>query len=53
MLKPYAVFSFANFVDAKLSLAGAHFFLSFQLVVDALTFCQWPLSSRLQQKHST
>ena len=43
----HAVFSFADFVDAKLSLTSAQFFLMFELVVDALAFCHRSLTSRL------
>ena len=48
--KTYTIFSFADFVDAKLSLASAHVFLVFQLMMDTLTFRHWPLTSQL---HST
>jgi len=50
MLATYAISSFADFVDAELTLASTHVFLSLELMVDALTFCHWPLAPRLHSQ---
>jgi len=49
-LTTYAVFSFANFVDAELSLTSTQFFLVLQLMVNTLSFSQ--RSQWLQRQQS-
>jgi len=39
----YTVSSFADLVDAELSLTRTHFLLTLQLVMYALAFCHWSI----------